>query len=108
MATLHTHQTRIVESEFVQSLVLAMTGVNLTSVDATKQSSLAQECLDIFMGFILDYVEKKFGFRDSIRIKTAYETGQDLFTTFPDLKSEYEEAYAAFIEMLEKHIAGLV
>lgn len=91
-----------INSEFVCSLVSAMTGVNLKETDTPeKNMDIAQNCVVFFIDYIADFIERKYGIKDALRIRAIYETGDDLFLSFPDLKEKYVHAYNSFVAYLE-------
>ena len=98
--TFHTTQS-FLDSEFVQSLVQAITGHHLHELPEQNRHQTALDCVAFFVDFIVDFFEKQFEVKDAIRIKTVYESGHDLFETFPDLKHKYEQAYQAFLHLLD-------
>lgn len=90
--------------EFVEALVLAITGFKIEEIPEDKRDEIVTDCIELFTKFILEYVETNYEKKDSLRLKAGYETGEDVFTKFPDLKEKYEAAYKAFIEMLEENL----
>lgn len=90
--------------EFVEALVLAITGFKLEEIPEEKREEIVSDCIELFTKFILEYVEVNYSKKDALRLKAGYETGEDVFTRFPDLKEKYETAYKAFIEMLEENL----
>lgn len=95
------HHATYSDSEFVCSLVAAMTGVDLKKNKGESGENLAQNCVVFFIDYIADFIERKYGLKDAIRIRTIYETGDDLFLHFPDLKEKYSNAYNSFVAYLE-------
>lgn len=89
------------DSEFVQSLVQAITGHHLHDLPEAHRHQTALDCIHFFVDFIIDFFEKQFEVKDAIRIKTVYESGHELFETFPDLKEKYDQAYQAFLHLLD-------
>jgi len=93
---------------FVYNLVLTLTGVKLDELTAEQAHELAQECINLYIDFITHYVQEKYSLKDSIRLRSAYESGEDVLTNFPELVPMYEEAYAAFLQWLENNLAVYV
>ena len=89
-------------NEFVEALVLAVTGFYVNEIPEEKRGEIISDCIELFTKFILEYTEEKYGKTHALRLKIGYETGEDMFGKFPDLKGKYEEAYQAFIKMLEE------
>lgn len=91
-------------NEFIEALVLAVTGFYVKEIPEEKRDEIISDCIDLFTKFILEYVEVTFGKKDALRLKAGYETGEDVFSRFSDLKEKYENAYNAFVKMLEENI----
>lgn len=89
-------------SEFVEALVLAITGVSVYEIETQKQDEVIKECVNFFIDYIYNYISEKYSIKDAIRIKTSYETGEEVFEIFPDLKVKYKEAYHDFINFLKQ------
>lgn len=92
------------ETDFVYNLVLTLTGVDVNKVPEEYQDDIVSECLTLFIDYISYYIQEKYSVKDAIRIRTAYETGDNILTTFPELVPMYEEAYAAFINWLKENL----
>ena len=94
-----------VNNEFVYNLVLSLTGVDIKTIDSKHVDELVIDCLNLFMDYISEYVQEKYSHKDAIRLRTAYETGEDMLKTFPELIPMYEDAYQAFLVWLGENIA---
>ena len=95
------HYSTYTKSEFVCSLVAAITGVDVQTLPEEESNNLAQNCIVFFIDYIVDYIEKNYNLKDAIRIRTMYETGDDLFLHFPDLKEKYSRAYNSFVAYIQ-------
>ena len=89
-----------INNEFINNLVTAITGNNITEYENQYQSSLAQECLSAFINFITEYISAKYSEVDCIRLKSALQFSGDAFVKFPDLGAKFDDAYNSFLESL--------
>jgi hypothetical protein len=96
--------TKLEVNDFVATLVMAITGVDINTLGEDDSLKLRNDCLDFYMDYVVSFVEKKYGFRDAIRLKTAYETGEDVLATFPELGERYNEAFHAFLDKLQEFV----
>jgi hypothetical protein len=92
------------KNDFVYNLVLTLTGADLHSVPESHQAELVSDCLSLFIDYISFYIQENYSVKDAIRIKSAYETGDDILKTFPELVPMYEAAYSAFLEWLKTNL----
>lgn len=92
------------QDDFVYNLVLSLTGIDLHRVSDEHVHELVHECLTLFIDYISYYIQEHYSLKDAIRIRTAYETGDNIMQTFPELVPMYEAAYAAFLHWLEQTI----
>ena len=90
------------DNDFVYNLVLTLTGADLNQVAHEHKDDLVHECLTLFIDYISHYIQEKYSVKDAIRIRTAYETGDDILKTFPELVPMYNEAYGAFLDWLKQ------
>lgn len=90
--------------EFVEALVLAITGFHIHEIPQEKREEIIKDCVEFFTGYIVSWVEENHSKKDAIRLKVGYETGENVFLKYPDLEEKYDQAYAAFVEMLERNI----
>lgn len=95
---------QLTNNDFVYNLVLSLTGVDLHTVASSQAEELVHECLTLFIDFISFYIQENYSLKDAIRIRSAYETGDNILQTFPELVPMYEAAYSAFLAWLEKSI----
>jgi hypothetical protein len=86
--------------EFINNLVMAITGNEISEYEDEYQSTLAQECITAFINFITEFVTAKYSEIDSIRLKSALQFSGDAFAKFPDLGAKYDDAYDSFLESL--------
>jgi hypothetical protein len=88
--------------EFINSLVLVITGSTLDTVSDDKKSEVADKCLDVYKNYIIGYFVTNFEDKDVIRLKQILETeSTSSFEKFPELKEKFEESYKSFIEFLK-------
>lgn len=90
--------------EFVEALVLAITGFHIEDIPEDKREEIVKDCVEFFTGYIINYVGEKYDKKDSIRLKVGYETGENVFEKYPDLEAKYDEAYQSFVKMLEENL----
>jgi hypothetical protein len=88
---------------FTEKLVEAVTGVVFNQVNSEIKDSVVVDCLTFFVDYIIEYVTTNYSLKDAIRIKTSFETGQNLFASFPELESMYAEAYKHFLDSLQAY-----
>ena len=72
-------------SEFVNNLLVAMLGVQLTDIVEDKREEMVKKCLGMFNDFIIGYFDENYTPVDTIRLKAAQaypESG--VFEKFPD------------------------
>jgi hypothetical protein len=86
---------------FVHSLVKAITGTLLEEIPTDSQPEIIQHCLSIYENYIVGYFKEHFEAKDATRIQQVVKEGKtDIFETFPELKKQFDEAYASFIQYL--------
>lgn len=86
---------------FCNSLVKAITGMNLDSIPDQSKSSIIENCLEIYQNYIIGYFKEHFDKNDIIRIQQVIKDGNtDLFNKFEDLNSKFDEAYQSFIQYI--------
>ena len=90
------------DTQFINNLILAITGSNLASYNQDFQPKLITSCLKAFTDYIGKYIGEKYGEIDSLRIRSALKYPGDIFQRFPDLKAKYDEAYSSFLNNLPK------
>lgn len=91
-------------TDFVQALVLAITGFHIEEIPDGKKEEIVKDCVEFFTSYIVAWVEENYDKKDAIRLKVGYETGENIFEKYPDLEQKYDEAYQAFVKMLEKNL----
>jgi hypothetical protein len=87
--------------DFVFNLVLALTGADLNTIPEPEHTELVHDCLALFIDYISHYIQTNYSVKDAIRVKSAYETGDDILKTFPELIPMYEAAYNDFLKWLK-------
>jgi hypothetical protein len=87
-------------TQFINNLVMAITGSDLASYDKDFQAKLITNCLKVFTDYIGKYIGEKYGEMDSLRIRSALKYPGNVFNKFPDLKTKYDEAYHSFLSNL--------
>ena len=91
-------------TEFVEALVVAITGFHIKEIPSEKREEIVKDCVEFFTGYIVSWVEENHNKKDAIRLKVGYETGENVFKKYPELEEKYDEAYAAFVKMLEENL----
>jgi hypothetical protein len=86
--------------EFINNLVMAITGNEISEFEPSYQITLAQECLNAFISFITEFVTAKYSEIDAIRLKSSLQFSGDAFAKFSDLGEKFDDAYNAFLESL--------
>jgi hypothetical protein len=89
-----------VHNEFINNLVMAITGNDISEYEPEYQITLAQESLSVFINFITEFITAKYSEIDSIRLKSALQFPDDIFTKFPDLGAKFDDAYDSFLQSL--------
>lgn len=89
-----------IDKQFINNLVMAITGSDLASYNKDFQPKLAASCTKAFTDYIGKYIREKYGEMDSLRIRSALKYPGDIFVRFPDLKNKYDEAYQSFLNNL--------
>jgi len=87
---------------FIDTLVCAITGHHIAQLPTEKRNEIVASCNKVFNDFIFEYTSENFGLKIALRLKAAqiYNINQ-IFNKFPDLKNQYDQAYRAFVAMLE-------
>jgi hypothetical protein len=85
-------------------LVASITGKHIDEYQEDEIEEVVNTCKDYFMAWIEYYVAKKYGKRDSLRLKAIYATGGGLavFDKFGDLGTKFDEAWDAFFENIKE------
>jgi hypothetical protein len=87
------------EMPFVESLVLAMTGLSMYDIPEEKKF-LINDCITIYKTFVEQYVQEKFGDRSAMQIKSATVYGNPSLNEDTELYDQYEDAYSSFLTQL--------
>jgi hypothetical protein len=91
------------DQSFISKLVEAVTGILFTDINQEIKASVVHDCLQFFVDYIIEYVTSYHSVKDAIRIKTAFETGENMFQSFPELEGMYSEAYRHFLDSLKNY-----
>ena len=88
--------------QFVDNLIVAITGNKISSYKQDFQPKLIQNCLKAYTNYVLKFIQDKYSESDSMRIYAALKYQNDAFTKFPGLQAKYNEAHLSFINNLPK------
>ena len=88
--------------QFVDNLIVAITGNKISSYKQDFQPKLIQNCLGAYTNYVLKFIQDKYGESDSMRIYAALKYQNDAFAKFPGLQAKYNEANLSFINSLPK------
>jgi len=89
---------------FLNTLVAAMTGFSILDIKEKARNEVVSKCIDIFSSYILNYIDIKFGQKESLRLKSGqmYED-MNIFARFQELGPMFDEAYQSFLENLKEN-----
>jgi hypothetical protein len=86
---------------FLNDLVKAITGKSLEQVPDETKLELSEKCMNIYQTYILSYFKKHFDTKAQLRIRqVTVEQKTELFEKFPELQTQFDEAYTSFVEYL--------
>jgi hypothetical protein len=89
--------------EFVNAIVLAMTGYSPLDVDISEREKVVTDCINIFSDYLIKFVELQYGVADATRLKASQKfEDQTVFTKFSELGPKFDAAYDSFLALLEK------
>ncbi len=89
------------EFEFINNLVMFLSGYSLEEIPEEQRERVIQECLDKYKNFILDYFKNSFSKVDYYRLKNSLEDESKIFNLLmehPDMKDKLEEAFQVFLD----------
>jgi hypothetical protein len=89
------------ELAFVDNLVKAITGRSLESIPDANKALIVEKTMNIYQNYIIGYFKQHFDDKAQMRIKQVIrEEKTILFEKFPDLQTQFDEAYTSFIQYI--------
>ncbi|MEM1311868.1 MAG: hypothetical protein AAGF07_00180 [Patescibacteria group bacterium] len=89
--------------QFVNHLVLAITGYSPFDIDISERESVVNNCVQIFSDYLTKYVELRYGTQDATRLKASQKfSDTNVFSKFAELGPKFDEAYNSFMTLVEQ------
>lgn len=91
---------------FLNAIVTAITGVDITSLPANIRMQTVGQCVQVFSDYITNYTELKYGKNEAIRLKASQKFSDfSTFQKFKELGGIFDEALADFLQTLSRQWA---
>ena len=85
---------------FEELLMLAFFGNKGEKLSKEIKESKQEELLNLFHEFVFTYIEANYGRGQAIKLKAAKQNKVDVFSKFPNLEKQFEEAYCEFFKTI--------
>lgn len=90
---------------FLDSLTAAITGFHLSEL-GDKVEEVSNQCLQIFLDYVNDFLTEKYGAKEAMRIRVANKfNDKTVFDKFAGLGDKFSEAWDSFVEFLARENA---